>query len=234
MSSNIDKFVRRIFYRGRWYFGGRFHGGWWQQIGKEWRKQIYINDDSTVEQDYSGLHINLLYALVGQAQPDDTYDLNPISFIDLDDQRNLVKSLALVTINSSSEKQAFRAFRYKQGKGSRYKKLKNKELSFILDAFKEKHKSIESYMCSDYGVKLMNLDGKITAYIINHFTTNNIPILTIHDSYITTNDKTLELQKTMNNAINEIVGGAGIKIDQGEKGIVDIAFEALDQKKKNQ
>ena len=25
------KFVRRVFYRGNWTLGGRFHGGWWQR-----------------------------------------------------------------------------------------------------------------------------------------------------------------------------------------------------------
>ncbi|MGY8867008.1 MAG: hypothetical protein ACKVJK_15530, partial [Methylophagaceae bacterium] len=38
---------------------------WWQSIKEDWRKQIYINNEATIEQDYSGLHVNLLYDLQG-------------------------------------------------------------------------------------------------------------------------------------------------------------------------
>ena len=63
--SQDNKFVRRVFYRADWSLGGRFHGGWWQSIKEDWRKQIYINNEATIEQDYSGLHVNLLYDLQG-------------------------------------------------------------------------------------------------------------------------------------------------------------------------
>ena len=63
--SQDNKFVRRVFYRADWNLGGRFHGGWWQSIKEDWRKQIYINNEATIEQDYSGLHVNLLYDLQG-------------------------------------------------------------------------------------------------------------------------------------------------------------------------
>ena len=50
------KFVRRIFSRGDWNCNGRFYGGFWQQVGSEYRKDIFINDSPTVEVDYKGLH----------------------------------------------------------------------------------------------------------------------------------------------------------------------------------
>jgi len=45
------KFVRRIFSRADWNCNGRFYGGFWQQVGSEYRKNIYINDSPTVEVD---------------------------------------------------------------------------------------------------------------------------------------------------------------------------------------
>ena len=36
---HMNKFVRRIFYRGNWQYGGRLHGGFWQQIGEDIRKK---------------------------------------------------------------------------------------------------------------------------------------------------------------------------------------------------
>ena len=63
--NRTNKFVRRIFNNGNWEDGGRFYGPWWQNVPKEWRKRIRINDEQTIEWDYSGLHIILLYALEG-------------------------------------------------------------------------------------------------------------------------------------------------------------------------
>jgi hypothetical protein len=39
-----NKFVRRVFYRADWSLGGRFHGGWWQNINSDLRKQIHTID----------------------------------------------------------------------------------------------------------------------------------------------------------------------------------------------
>ena len=59
------KFVRRIFSRGDWNCNGRFYGGFWQQVGSEYRKDIFINDSPTVEVDYKGLHAAILSAKKG-------------------------------------------------------------------------------------------------------------------------------------------------------------------------
>ena len=57
------KYVRRIFNQGSFKKGGRFYGGFWQKIPREYRKFIRINYKEVVELDYSGLHINMLYAM---------------------------------------------------------------------------------------------------------------------------------------------------------------------------
>ena len=71
-----NKFVRSIFYRGDWNLGGRYHGGWWQQIPSELRKHILINGNQTQEIDFSGFHISLAYGLEVLSPPDDPYALN--------------------------------------------------------------------------------------------------------------------------------------------------------------
>ncbi|MDP7670240.1 MAG: hypothetical protein QF592_06705, partial [Alphaproteobacteria bacterium] len=60
--SQHRKFVRRIFNDCSWRRGGRFYGGWWQRINKEDRSKIMIDGERTIEIDFSGLHIVLLYA----------------------------------------------------------------------------------------------------------------------------------------------------------------------------
>jgi hypothetical protein len=227
-----NKFVKRIFYRGDWNLGGRFHGGWWQSIKEDWRKQIYINNESTIEQDYSGLHINLLYGLE-QIQPPsgDHYEVDHIlSNVTPEQQRKAVKGLALMAINAENTSKALSAFRQKQDYDSPFRNLTHKKLQMLLDAFKEKHPRIADKLCSDAGVKLMNIDGKITARVIDHFTKKKVPILTIHDSYITPQNYSGELNKVMNESVAEELNGMIIKIDQEGIGTDQIqAFKNMDR-----
>ena len=179
-----NKFVRRVFYRGNWNLGGRFHGGWWQSIKEDWRKQIYINDETTIEVDYSGLHVNLLYGLQGIQPPlEDHYALEHLLLdFTAGEQRKVVKGIVLNAINAATVKKAFQAYQVDQPSKSKERKLKHKQLHLLLDAFKEKHPTLGDSLGTDKGVELMNVDGRITTKIINHFTKKNIPVLTIHDS----------------------------------------------------
>ncbi|MDB4020409.1 hypothetical protein N9491_07350 [Planktomarina temperata] len=66
-----NTFVKRVFNNASWESGGRFYGGWWQQIGKELRSDIMINDNPVVEIDFNAMHIALLQAqVVEKPEPD--------------------------------------------------------------------------------------------------------------------------------------------------------------------
>ena len=96
--------------------------------------------------------------------------------------------------------------------------------------FKEKHPQIADSICTDKGVELMNIDGRITAKVINHFTKKQIPVLTIHDSYITENKHSGELRKVMNEAVTEELNGFKINIDQEGVGFDQIqTFKNMDR-----
>lgn len=69
----------------------------------------------------------------------------------------------------------------------------------------------------------------ITAKIINYFTEKDIPILTVHDSYIINHEYSGELRKVMNDATEEELGGFKINIKQDTIGIDQYrAFTAQD------
>ena len=230
--SQDSKFVRRVFYRADWNLGGRFHGGWWQSIKEDWRKQIYINDETTVEIDYSGLHVNLLYGLQGKQPPlEDHYALEHLLLdFTAGEQRKVVKGIVLNAINAATVKKAFQAYQSDQPSKSKERKLKHKQLHLLLDAFIKKHPTLGDSLGTDKGVELMNVDGRITAKIINHFTKKNIPVLTIHDSYVIPDIHSGELRTIMNKAVTEELNGFKINLDQEGIGRDQIqAFMNMDR-----
>ena len=68
---------------GNWERGGRFYGGWWQQIDKEDPAKIYINDKPTLEVDFKAFHPNLLSNELGVKLSGDPYDLGKLVLPDV-------------------------------------------------------------------------------------------------------------------------------------------------------
>ena len=60
-----NKTLYRIFSNSSWKQHGRFYGGWWQNIPKEYREHISINGVPAVELDYLSFHPRMLYHLCG-------------------------------------------------------------------------------------------------------------------------------------------------------------------------
>ena len=64
----------------------------------------------------------------------------------------------------------------------------------------------------------MAVDGNITTRLIEHFTYNNVPILTVHDSYIVEFEYEDELMRVMNDACQKELGITGFRI-KSEKAV---------------
>ena len=202
---HIDKrnvFVKRVFNNNNWERGGRFYGGWWQYINRVMRSDIMINGKPTVEVDYKAMHIALLFSEIGYDHEYDPYTLDASVFPKWNwfDQRQAIKELVLMAINASSKSQAFRAFRANQPVGNPFKKLKNKQLEKLLNAFITEYPELEPYLCSGKGLELMYRDSCIAEYVIDHFTKRDVPILCMHDSFIVQFDQVLELRAIMTEA----------------------------------
>ena len=204
-----NKFVRRIFSRGAWDMNGRFYGGWWQQVGKDLRAQISINDLPTVEIDYRSLHVAILSAKKGIFDGQgDRYNLGTqiLPQLDLKQQRAAVKQLVLTALNAKTEKSAFSAFRHDQTKGSLEKTLSNVQLRQLLRAFIKKHPHLEPDLCSDQGINLMYTDSQITEIVLRKFTERQRPVLSVHDSYIVQTTDVRLLQEAMSEASQKLTG----------------------------
>ena len=67
----------------------------------------------------------------------------------------------------------------------------------IIPMFQKIHAKIAPYFCKGSGLRVMNLDSKIALDILKHFANKNIPILCIHDSFITYKYLKDELKQVM-------------------------------------
>ena len=206
--NNGPNFTYRVFNRNSFELGGRFYGGWWQNIPKEYRPRIFIDDRPTSEVDYRNNHVVLLYNLKDLEMPrSDAYSISkPSELSHISEYRSLVKKLLLMAVNADDEKKTFQAFRSDAARGSAEAKLKDNQLQLVLDLLKDKHHPIADRLCSGAGIKLQFIDSQITEKIITRFMDNEVPILIIHDSYIVPDGQESFLEGTMTWAFQEVTG----------------------------
>ena len=206
-----NKFVVRVFnegLKGHWKRGGRFYRGWWQQIDKEDRTRIYINDQPTLEVDFKAFHPNLLSNELGVRLSDDPYDLGVLILPDVvttkEQQRAYVKLLVLMGINADSDKKAFQAFRNDDRQDKVANSLTDIQLEELLKGFIDKHPQFDGILNTGQALRLMNIDSQIANLVIHHFTKKDIPVLCIHDSFIIQHDKEPELRRILDQATHQV------------------------------
>lgn len=219
-------FVRRIFSRGDWGLNGRFYGPWWQQIGSDWRAEIFINDTPTVEVDYKGLHVHILSAEKDVVLQGDPYELPEwtIPGAPAKLQRTVIKKLVLTALNARDLRSACAAFRDSFSESHMAKEMTNKELEALLTRFIEKHPHLEDCLCTDQGIRLMNVDARIAEIVLRRLTAAHIPVLSVHDSFIIDYTRVEQLKWTMMLASNQVTGQV-LPTDQYDQGLDDFSKE---------
>lgn len=127
--------THRIFSRGSWDLNGRFFGGWWQRINSDLRSKICIDNQPTIEVDFQGLHVAMLYAKAGQAMTRDPYKTFDNSYSGYPPEllRKLTKKLALMAINAKDKSSAYKSFRNDFPTGHAGKVMTNDQLDILLD-----------------------------------------------------------------------------------------------------
>jgi hypothetical protein len=201
---------RRVFSRADWSMNGRFYGGWWQRVNDDWRSKIFIDDQPTIEVDFKGLHVAMLYAQAGEEMLVDPYAVSRDLFLSFPPEllRKLVKRLVLTAINAKEKSSAYRAFREGFSTDHVGKSMTNKDLDILLDAFLTRNPILSDFLFQDKGIHLMYLDSQITAHVHRHFTKQGVPILSVHDSYIIDHMKVAEMREVMAEASEAVMGRA--------------------------
>ena len=199
------KDMHRVFNRGSKEFdkGGRFYGPYYQGMPSKFRKNLYIDGKKTVEWDYSGLHIRMLYHQLGLEFNEDPYAIGDGS------QRNEYKLVSLISINAK-----------KQGSHIAVRDaLENadfdaaQDLSAIrkmMDDFKARHAPIQEFLFSGAGIGLQNTDSRIMEKIMIKLQADGILALPIHDSAIVEEEHSARLQKIMFQVYEEEIGYAPV------------------------
>lgn len=174
----------RIFSEGRFDRGGRFYRGWWQQIPQHYRKYITIDNEPTVELDYSRYHISILYAQRGLTLSNDPYTVHPKVSTDI---AKYAINAMLNAKNIVREPEAFNA----ETCGLTWKQF--------IKIIEDKHKPIvDSHKWNTgYGLTLQFIDSNIAEEIMIYFVKHKILCLPIHDSFI--------IQKRYENKLKEIM-----------------------------
>ncbi len=209
------KFVRRVFNNCTFNDGGRFYGGWWQRVGSEYRKDIWINNVPTVEIDYSSLHVILAYSEVGieywQMTSEDPYDLPVRGVNNPEHCRDITKLLLLLGLNAKNEKALFKAFRNQHDYKAYPYSFPDDVLSKLLTGIRDRHPKISHLICSGAGLRLMNLDAQMCEYVIEKFVERDTPILTVHDSFVVPFDEGDRLHRLMKEAFEYVTNKKKIK-----------------------
>ena len=185
------KFTHRVFNNSSWDEGGRFYGGFWQRIGQDYREQILINNEETVELDFSSLHPVLAYVQAGvdywKEHDIGPYDISVNGIEDAKVSREVIKKLFLLALNAKDQTTLFKAFRsefdYSLLDGLEYS-FTDDALGAILDSIKARHTKIADQIATGAGTVLMNLDSRIVEFVVRRFLDNNSVVLSVHDSFI--------------------------------------------------
>jgi len=195
-----NRTLRRVFGRGSFEMGGRFYGGWWQNIPSAYRSVITINGYRTVEADYSQFHPNILYHLKqAKLTGEDAYERILGS-----EHRDLSKKIFNACLNSSSETN-----RPPKGMKISHTGLKWHE---IKERLRKAHPQIEAAFFTDQGMRLRFYDSQMAEHVMLAFAKDKKPILPVHDSFLVLEDDQELLLERMTTAYQQVLG-KDIQID---------------------
>lgn len=152
--------------------GGRLYTRF-QNLPKKYRAQLVISKQPTVELDYKANHLAMLIAMSGTAIPLDPYmDIAR----EADQDREKVKKFVTVALGADDEEKAFG--------GCKRHRINRELFSKLKDATSKLFPSIPLF--TGIGLSLQSLEGQIALDIMVEGAKAGIPVLPVHDSFITT------------------------------------------------
>ena len=188
--------LRRIFNNSSFEHGGRFYHGWWQEIPSAYRKYITISGKLTEEEDFSGIHIRMLYAFEDiELGSEDTYLIEGYGA----KYRKQVKVALNTIINAKTKEKAINSINRELALP------KNKTAKDLFNQLELKHPKIAKYFATGIGIELQYKDSIIAEKVILRLARDNIVALPVHDSFIVIMSHINDLKEEMNKAYEEVL-----------------------------
>ena len=171
----------RVFNDTAFQTGGRFYGGWWQEIPSKFRDRITIDGKRTVQLDYSGLHPHVLYHERGLELTNDPYQVNLTpskNAHDKDGFRKFIKQCFNAMLNAEKPMQ-----RAPRGSQLGHWRVTWKR---VVRAIMEGHPEIEGQFFTGAGLRLQRIDSDLCEAVILAMMkrSTEIVVLPVHDSFI--------------------------------------------------
>lgn len=168
--------------------GGRFYGGFWQNMPKEDRLKLLLEDTAVCELDYGALHPTIAYAFNGIPVTEDPYTIDGC-------ERNEVKRAFLVLFNCRDRRQAIHTIR----------SFGIKNVEQLLDRIEQKHEPIKAYFYNPgFGMTLQNTDAWLAERVLKRLTEDGVVCLPIHDSFIVSEQHKERLREAMDECFYEV------------------------------
>ena len=193
--------LHRVFNRKSFKKGGRAYGAFYQRLSKNIRTHILINNEPTIEIDFSAYHIRMLYHLVGI-----DYRKDPYIECGGKEYRKAFKCAGLVIINAIDEESGMFAIKDELEKNGIPLPDTKKPLRWMIDRFKETHPLIAKFICKDKGVELQNKDSHIMNAILMSLMDKNILGLSMFDSVIVAEQHSEVLKEIMTREYEKVMG----------------------------
>jgi len=204
-----NKTLRRVF-AGEDGRAGRLYGHWVQTLPKELRGQLKINNKPTVELDYNGMQMALLYADAGKPLPDQG-DLYTIPGFDRDD----MKAVLLRTVGTATREHAVAALRkmlHEQGRS------RPGRAEALYDAFWSFHADVCPHGASDSEAtwaRLQELDSTLALRVLRKLLDKGVVAIPIHDSFIVEERHADATEAVMLQEFEALFGVTGVSVKRG-------------------
>lgn len=192
--------LHRVFNSPDWCDGGRYYGGWWQNVPKEYRRFVTIDGKDTCEYDYSSIHPRLLYAKSGHSWP---ANKDPYEAPHGPELRDAVKSAFLIMLNKEGTIQKRQVPNF----DSTAARMSWKH---FIAGIQETHAPISKFLGTGIGIKLQRADADIAEAVMLRFAQMRYACLPVHDSFIVLASLGEELEDHMKQIVME---REGIEID---------------------
>jgi hypothetical protein len=180
----FDRYLRRIFNDSTFDHGGRLYGVWYQRLPGWLRAKIAIDGEPTVELDFSGMSVRMIYHLNRLPYLDDPYSIPELEAAAIRQghekvhYRGSVKKLVHAMLNNEDDDKRPEMVTLEQSFPRGFTRTK------VRDLILAKHEPIRGAFGEGLGKKLHRLDSDIAFDVILKLMDRGILCLPIHDSFI--------------------------------------------------